>query len=132
MAYAGMAGTRMLGSVMVRLQSVRASLDPDQIGFPHGGGETGRLIRALDWHGTSLGRISSWPECLRGAVALMLPAGTQVVMFCGPEYVAIYNDAYAPTIGDKHPQALGRPARENWSELWVDLEPLLRHVLETG
>jgi two-component sensor histidine kinase len=46
--------------------------------------------------------------------------------------VALYNDAYASTIGDKHPRALGRPARENWAELWDDLEPLLRHVLETG
>src|SRR6202012_5563435 len=28
--------------------------------------------------------------------------------------------------------ALGRPARENWAELWDDLEPLLRRVRETG
>jgi PAS domain S-box-containing protein len=53
-------------------------------------------------------------------------------MFWGPQYVALYNDAYAPTIGDKHPAALGRPAQEFWSELWDDLEPLLRSVRETG
>jgi two-component sensor histidine kinase len=62
----------------------------------------------------------------------MLPAQAQIVLFWGPEFVAVYNDAYAPTIGDKHPRALGRPARENWAELWDDLEPLLRCVLETG
>jgi two-component sensor histidine kinase len=62
----------------------------------------------------------------------MLPAKAQIVLFWGPEFVALYNDAYAPTIGDKHPRALGRPARENWEELWGDLEPLLRRVLETG
>ena len=44
----------------------------------------------------------------------------------------LYNEAYAPTIGDKHPRAFGRPARENWGELWSDLEPLLRRVLDGG
>jgi two-component sensor histidine kinase len=62
----------------------------------------------------------------------MLPAKAQIVLFWGPEFVALYNDAYAPTIGEKHPKALGRPARENWAELWDDLEPLLRRVLDTG
>jgi signal transduction histidine kinase len=62
----------------------------------------------------------------------MLRAGTQIVMFWGPDLVALYNDAYAPGIGDKHPRALGRPARENWAELWDDLEPLLKGVAETA
>ncbi len=53
-------------------------------------------------------------------------------MFWGEDFVALYNDAYAPTIGDKHPRALGRPAKENWTELWSDLEPLLRSVLQDG
>ena len=92
----------------------------------------GALIRSHDWAKTSLGPIAEWPDCLRLAVSLMLPARSQIVMFWGPEFVAIYNDAYAPSIGDKHPQALGRPARENWSELWSDLEPLLQRVLQTG
>ncbi|AMN40177.1 signal transduction histidine kinase [Rhodoplanes sp. Z2-YC6860] len=62
----------------------------------------------------------------------MLPARAQIVMFWGPEFVALYNDAYAPTIGVKHPKALGRPAREYWAELWDDLHPLLLRVLNTG
>jgi len=100
--------------------------------FPIGGGEMGRLVRALDWSKTSLGPISAWPAHLKAAVGLMLPAQAQIVLFWGPEFVALYNDAYAPTIGDKHPRALGRPARENWTELWDDLEPLLRSVRDTG
>jgi two-component sensor histidine kinase len=100
--------------------------------FPLGGGEMGALVRALDWSKTSLGPTSGWPAHLKAAVSLMLPAQAQIVLFWGPEFVAVYNDAYAPTIGDKHPRALGRPARENWAELWDDLEPLLRRVLETG
>jgi two-component sensor histidine kinase len=92
----------------------------------------GTLVRALDWSKTSLGPISAWPAHLKATISLILPAQAQIVLFWGPEFVALYNDAYAPTIGDKHPRALGRPAQENWAELWDDLEPLLRRVLETG
>ncbi len=100
--------------------------------FPLGGGEMGALIRALDWSQTPLGPLSTWPAHLKAAVNLMLPAQAQIVLFYGPEFIALYNDAYAPTIGGKHPKALGRPARESWVELWDDLEPLLRRVIETG
>ena len=100
--------------------------------FPLGGGEMGVLIRALDWSKTGLGPISTWPAHLKTTISLMLAAKAQIVLFWGPEFVALYNDAYAPTIGEKHPKALGRPARENWEELWDDLEPLLRRVLDTG
>ena len=114
------------------------SADPDASqqnrvdAFPIGGGKMGELVRALDWSKTRLGPISAWPQSLKNTINLMLPARAQIVLFWGPEYIALYNDAYAPTIGDKHPKALGQPARENWTELWDDLEPLLRRVLETG
>jgi hypothetical protein len=36
----------------------------------------------------------------------MLTAQAQIVLFWGREFVALYNDAYAPTIGDKHPKHL--------------------------
>lgn len=100
--------------------------------FPFRGGDMGSLIRAFDWSDTRLGPIAGWPAHLKAAVGLMLPAKAPIVLFWGPEFVALYNDAYAPTIGDKHPKALGRPARENWAELWSDLEPLLGQVLTTG
>ncbi|MBS7700074.1 MULTISPECIES: PAS domain S-box protein [unclassified Chelatococcus] len=62
----------------------------------------------------------------------MLPSASQIVLFLGEDFIAVYNDAYAPTIGNKHPSALGRPAREHWAELWNDLEPLLQRVLKGG
>ncbi len=94
--------------------------------------EMAALISGFDWAATSLGPKSAWPPCLTAAVDIMLSAQTQIVMFWGDDFVALYNDAYAPTIGDKHPQALGHPAKENWAELWSDLEPLLRSVLHDG
>lgn len=91
-----------------------------------------RLIAEHDWENSRLGSMEDWPHCLKSAVSLMLPSQAQIVIFWGEEFVALYNDAYAPTIGTKHPQALGRPARESWGELWSDLEPLLQRVLRHG
>ncbi|WP_398478224.1 HWE histidine kinase domain-containing protein [Tardiphaga sp.] len=90
------------------------------------------LIRQHDWSATSLGAIASWSPSLRATVDLMLATQAQIVLFCGPQFVALYNDAYAPSIGEKHPHALGHPAHEHWAELWDDLGPLLRGVVDTG
>ncbi|WEK41873.1 MAG: PAS domain S-box protein [Candidatus Sphingomonas colombiensis] len=97
-----------------------------------GGGALGAMMLAKDWSSSPLGPIEHWPQSLLSAVSLMLPASAEIVLFWGEDYAALYNDAYAPTIGDKHPAALGRPAREAWRELWSDLEPLLAHVRSTG
>ncbi|MFW2851741.1 PAS domain S-box protein [Sphingomonas sp. TX0543] len=97
-----------------------------------GGGALGALILAKDWSDSPLGPIDQWPSALVNAVSLILPAASEIVLFWGAEHVALYNDAYAPTIGDKHPGALGRRARETWGELWDDLAPLLDHVRTTG
>lgn len=94
--------------------------------------EISRLIESGEWDDSFLGPPSTWPRCLRSAVDIMVPSMAQIVMFWGPDLIALYNEPYAPTIGLRHPQAFGRPARENWSELWDDLEPLLRRVMETG
>jgi hypothetical protein len=44
----------------------------------------------------------------------------------------LYNDAWRPILGDKHPWALGRPAREVWPEIWSAIEPLFDTVRDTG
>ena len=100
--------------------------------FPGAASPMRALFESHDWSASPLGPLENWPQSLRTTVGLMLPAMAQIVLFWGPDYVALYNDAYAPTIGDKHPGALGRPAREKWAELWDDLEPLLASVRETG
>ena len=98
-----------------------------------GGGELGELIRARDWSGTPLGPVDAWPQSLRSAISILLPSRAQICLFWGRDLVAIYNDAYRPTLGIKHPRALGQPAREVWSEFWQDvLRPLLESVLNTG
>ena len=90
------------------------------------------LMRCRDWSASPLGAPDTWPASLRTTVGIMLAAQAQIVLFWGPQFVALYNDAYSPSIGDKHPRALGRPAIEHWGELWDDLGPLLQGVRETG
>ncbi len=105
------------------------SLEP---GFLRDGGTVATLLQQRDWSASPLGDPQGWPLGLKTLMGTILPAQAQIVLFWGPQYLALYNDAYAPTIGAKHPHALGRPAIEHWRELWDDLEPLLRNVRETG
>jgi signal transduction histidine kinase len=46
--------------------------------------------------------------------------------------VTIFNDAYAPSLGRKHPGHLGQPASEWWSEMWDQLTPIFDKVLAGG
>jgi PAS domain S-box-containing protein len=94
-------------------------------------GPLGELTARIDDQ-SPLGPVESWTPALVSTVRLILSAKAEIVLFWGPDLCAIYNEAYAPTIGDKHPVALGRPARENWAELWHDLEPLLLSVIQNG
>ena len=97
------------------------------------GGEMGKLIRGMDWSSTPLGPIESWPQRLRSAVSILLPSKAQIAMFWGPDLITLYNDAYRPVLGKKHPRALGLPGREVWSELWESgLRDLFEGVLRTG
>ena len=97
-----------------------------------GGGEMGDRMRSLDWSRTPLGPVAEWPQSLRSAVSILLPSKAQIVLFWGPDLVALYNDAYRPVFGAKHPAALGQPARECWREVWDVLEPLFEGVMRTG
>ena len=86
------------------------------------GGEMGGRMLALDWAATRLGLPADWPSELANAVATMLASKAQIVLFWGPDYCALYNDAYITTMGSKHPGHLGRPGREMWAEIWEVLQ----------
>ena len=92
-----------------------------------------RRMRELAWSETALGPVESWPQSLRSAVSILLPSKAQIILFWGPEFVVLYNDAYRSVFGAKHPWALGLPGREAWSEIWDQvLRDLLVGVVTTG
>jgi PAS domain S-box-containing protein len=96
-------------------------------------GELGRDLLAVDWEATPLGDLDRWPPSLESVVRLMLTSRFSMWMAWGPELTFFCNDAYRrDTLGDKYPWALGRPAREVWSEIWEDIGPRIETVLRTG
>ena len=97
-----------------------------------GGGEMGDRIRAFDWSKTPLGPIIRWPQSLRTVVNILLSSRYAMWMAWGRELTMLYNDAYRPTLGIKHPWALGMRASEVWPEIWPDIGPRIETVLETG
>lgn len=83
-------------------------------------------MRAFDWPSTSLGAPGAWPQSLCSALSICLGVGFPACVFWGPGHILLYNDAWSELLGDRHPQALGRSARENWPELCVWLDRTLR------
>ena len=83
----------------------------------------GARIRALDWEKSPLGPISSWPQS-KSTVDLMMASQLAMNLIWGPGRIQIYNDTNRAFLGTKHPNALGRPGREDFSEVWEAAEAL--------
>jgi len=97
------------------------------------GGEMGELIQAMDWAKTPLGPIDSWSPSLKMMVRFLLANRFPLLLWWGPEFIQIYNDAYRPVLGTKHPYpGLGRPVSECWSEIWHVLRPLIETPFNGG
>jgi PAS domain S-box-containing protein len=112
------------------LREDRPRLQPGAIAVPLT--EAGRLLRDTDWGRTPLGAMSGWPQSLRIAVSICLNSRFPMFVWWGPSLINIYNDAYAPMLGARHPAAFGRPAPEIWDEIWDVVGEQARHVMQTG
>lgn len=97
-----------------------------------GGGEMGELMRHLDWGQTPLGPVATWSPALRMMARFLLANRFPLLLWWGPQFCQLYNDAYRPILGNKHPQFVGRPVSECWNEIWHILEPLIRTPFEGG
>ena len=116
-------------------ESSFAQRDPATV--PAADGSTTPSMRSVydevDWSATPLGPRESWPALLRLLVDLCLDSEFPVQVSWGPDLLMLYNDAYIPLLGvEKHPWALGRPAREVGPHPWPASEERLREVMETG
>ena len=89
-------------------------------------------IRHTDWSQTPLGPSHQWPASLRIAVTTVLDSPLPSVVLWGSELLQIYNDAYRPVLGLRHPVALGQPTRECWPEVWHFNQPIYHQVMESG
>lgn len=94
--------------------------------------EMGRLIRTHDWSRTPLGFADAWPSELRIAVTAALDSSLPSIILWGPELIQIYNDAYRPLLGLRHPVALGQRTAECWPEVHHFNAPLYERIFTTG
>lgn len=91
-----------------------------------------RMMREFDWAASALGPVSGWPESLCTAVSICLTSRHPMVVWWGPELVPLYNDAWTPILGDRHPEGLGRRGADVWPEMWHFIGAQMRSVLATG
>jgi PAS domain S-box-containing protein len=96
-----------------------------------GPGDMRQLCRALDWSTTPLGPVRQWSPTLRSTVRTAMASPFPINLWCGPELVLIYNDAYRHVLGSKHPSALGQPGSQVWAEIWDDIAPMFRNIRES-
>ena len=97
-----------------------------------GSGEMSSRVRTLEWSGTPLGSIEHWSPELLTVVNLTLCSPAPTRLLWGPEFILIYNDAYREFAGSRHPEALGQPAAQVWSEAWHVVGPQIEAVFTTG
>jgi PAS domain S-box-containing protein len=83
-----------------------------------------RFARSIDWAATSLGPMESWPPELRILSTMIMGSPHPAALYWGPEYVAIYNEAYISLAGQKHPQLMGSRYQDAWPEIWAEMEPM--------
>ncbi len=91
--------------------------------FFAGGGKMRELFRSENWSQTPLGKVSGWPQSLLSALSICLNSNFPIAIYWGKELTLLYNDAWSPIPGNKHPLSLGKAAKEVWPEIWDALEP---------
>jgi hypothetical protein len=97
-----------------------------------GGSEMGAVIRSMDWSKTAIGDAETWSSALRMMVRLLLANRFPLLLCWGPHYCQLYNDAYRPVLGDKHPASMGQPASECFPEIWDVIGPLIDKPFSGG
>lgn len=88
------------------------------------------LMRQRDWSASPIGSPEHWSHTLKTVVDLMLASRQPMFIAWGPEEIWLYNDAFIPILGRKHPEALGASAMEVWSEARDVLQPMFKRVFD--
>jgi hypothetical protein len=97
-----------------------------------GGGKAAGMaarVAAHDWAATPLGARERWSPSLKLIVATIMASQFPLAVRWGAEFVLIYNDGYAPILGEKHPTALGLSFSATWPEVESQLLPLHEEIL---
>jgi PAS domain S-box-containing protein len=92
-------------------------------------GTMGGRIRDYDWSAHPLGAPAGWPAALRTVLNVVLSSSFPTFLAWGDDLLLFFNDAYRPMLGNKVDDALGKPLRSVWHEVWDSVGPHARRVL---
>jgi PAS domain S-box-containing protein len=104
---------------------------PVELLMTEDGGPLSQLMAETDWPATPLGPFPRWPPELRTAVSVCLNCPFPILVMWGPQLTMVYNDAFVPILGAKHP-ALGLPCAQVWADAWPVVGGMLTNVLDRG
>ena len=76
-------------------------------------------LRELEETGSPLGPPSRWPAPLKSALSICIQSSFPTAIYWGEDLRLFYNDAWAPIPAERHPWAVGRPAKEVWADAGV-------------
>lgn len=91
-----------------------------------------QFARSVDWASTPLGPIEDWPADLRTMSNMIMGSPHAAAMYWGPEYIAIYNEAYIMLAGQKHPSFMGLSYTDAWAEIWDEIKPVFDSAWNSG
>lgn len=109
-----------------------SSISPVSADIFIGDSTMAQRMRAHDWAATALGPAESWPQSLKMALHILLTSKFEMWVGWGDQVHLFYNDAYRPTLGQKDVYALGKPLKELWPEIWLDIKPRIEAVYQQG
>lgn len=89
-------------------------------------------VRAFCWEATPIDGIGQWSQSLLSAVNLVLAYPASTILMIGPRLITLYNDAYIPTLAERHPHALGMPGAALWQDAWKAVGHQIETVYCTG
>jgi len=89
-----------------------------------------QLVLDTDWSRTAAGAVHTWPVTLQSALSTAMTSKFPMLVMVGPELTMVYNDGYAPILGDRHPAAMGRPLAKVWSDVWPTIAPMITAVID--
>lgn len=91
-----------------------------------------KLIFNIDWSKSALGPRDQWSSELRHMSRFLLADTSPAILFWGEPSCIIYNDAYLPILGNKHPESMGMDASQVFSTIWDQLSGKISAQRRTG
>ena len=98
--------------------------------FISGGGETGQIMRSLNWIITPVGAPATWPQSLQTTIRILLQSHVPMFIAWGPAGILFFNDACRPLIVLPSAQAMGQPAHTIFAANWNTLSPVFDQVMQ--